>query len=84
MTGIHRKIFFKSDNCPSWWPKDVVFSPVRGIIVGSTHSHTVDVFKFCYLLCMLVFMGSKAGVTAVSQRKILAAFLENCPEQYTM
>ena len=49
VTGIHSRECFKSDNCPSWWPKDVVFSPVRGIIVivRSTHSHT-DVFKFCY------------------------------------
>ncbi len=37
VTGIHSRELFKSDNCPSWWPKDVVFSPVRGI---SSEAHS--------------------------------------------
>ena len=26
------KEIYKSENCPSWWPNDVLFSPVLGII----------------------------------------------------
>ncbi len=36
---------------------------------------------------MRVILGPKAimnGITIVHERKILAAFLEKCPEQYTM
>ncbi len=38
VTGIHRNFFLKSDNRPSWWPKDVVFSPVRGQKHTQPHS----------------------------------------------
>ncbi|XP_064391678.1 uncharacterized protein LOC135339488 isoform X2 [Halichondria panicea] len=54
------KEIYKIENCPSWWPKDVLFSSV------------------------LVPKAVTNGVTAVHRRKILAAFLENCPDQYTI
>ncbi|XP_064391689.1 uncharacterized protein LOC135339494 isoform X2 [Halichondria panicea] len=53
------KNFYTSDNCPSWWPKDVVFAPMTG-------HRSIGI------------------VTSVHRRKVLAAFLEKCPEQYTI
>ncbi|XP_064391671.1 uncharacterized protein LOC135339486 isoform X2 [Halichondria panicea] len=53
------KNFYTSDNCPSWWPKDMVFAPMTGL-------------------------RSIGIVTSVHWRKVLAAFLEKCPEQYTI
>ena len=38
-------------------------------------------------MSLCVFLGPKAatnGITTVHRRKVLAAFLEKCPEQYTM
>ncbi|XP_064391664.1 uncharacterized protein LOC135339483 [Halichondria panicea] len=58
--GLKSVSFHSSENCPSWWPKDVAF-------------------------CIL--SGPKAtmnGITAEHQKKVLAAFLEKCPEQYTI
>ncbi|XP_064391662.1 uncharacterized protein LOC135339482 isoform X3 [Halichondria panicea] len=58
--GLMVRDFYSSENCPSWWPKDVAF-------------------------CIL--SGPKAtmnGITAEHQKKVLAAFLEKCPEQYTI
>ncbi|XP_064391728.1 uncharacterized protein LOC135339526 isoform X2 [Halichondria panicea] len=52
--GKSARNFYTSDNCPSWWPKDVAFTPVSD------------------------------GITALNLRKILAVFLEKCPEQYTI
>ncbi len=67
MTGIHSRGIYKSDNRPSWWPKDVVFSHVRGI---SSEAHTVDVFKINFvqyysLIIMHVIFG---GLKLVSLR----------------
>ncbi len=28
--GIVSREIFRSENCPSWWPKDVAFTPVAG------------------------------------------------------
>ncbi|XP_064391735.1 uncharacterized protein LOC135339529 isoform X2 [Halichondria panicea] len=50
--GGNSKEIYKSENCPSWWPKDVLFS--------------------------------SSERRAVNMRKILAAFLKKCPEQYTI
>ncbi|XP_064391666.1 uncharacterized protein LOC135339484 [Halichondria panicea] len=58
--GGSSKEIYKIENCPSWWPKDVLFSPV------------------------LVPKAVTNGITAVHRRKILAAFLEKCPDQYTI
>ncbi|XP_064391681.1 uncharacterized protein LOC135339489 isoform X2 [Halichondria panicea] len=58
--GGSSKEIYKIENCPSWWPKDVLFSSV------------------------LVPKAVTNGITAVHRRKILAAFLEKCPEQYTI
>ena len=30
LVGIRN--FYTKDNCPSWWPKDVVFTPVTGMV----------------------------------------------------
>ncbi|XP_064391676.1 uncharacterized protein LOC135339487 isoform X2 [Halichondria panicea] len=58
--GWGRGNIYTSDNCPSWWPKDVAFTPATGP------------------------KAIENGITAEHQRKILAAFLEKCPEQYTI
>ncbi len=29
-TGVGSREIYRSDNCPSWWPEDMVFSPVKG------------------------------------------------------
>ncbi len=76
MTGIHRKIFFKSDNCPSWWPKDVVFSPVRGIIVRSTHSHTVyRCFQNVLLIVHVGFYGVQSWCHCCKPKENFGSFL---------
>ncbi len=80
------KYFYMSDNRPNWWPKDVVFCSIKGTIV---HSHiimlTVDMYVQNLLLQLFCcFLGHKTNITSVNQRTILAAFLEKCPEQYTM
>ena len=58
---------------------------------SEVHSLTVDMCKFVTKLITMrslcVFLGPKAtmnGITAEHQKKVLAAFLEKCPEQYTM
>ena len=40
--GWRGRTFYKSDNCPSWWPKDVAFSPLIGIFYSQVLSTKPD------------------------------------------
>ncbi len=33
LSGLASKKVYASDNCPSWWPKDVAFVPVIGTLI---------------------------------------------------
>ncbi len=49
-------------------------------IVTYTHANS----RYVWNLFISLFLGAKAKITTVNLRTNLAAFLEKCPEQYTM
>ncbi len=58
-------------------------------LLSQVSSQTVQFVALVdYNAChFVIYLGPKAitnGIGAVHQRKIMAAFLEKCPEQYTM
>ncbi len=65
----------------------MVFSPLQGIW-SEAQRLTVDThYHACHYIVLLFSLGPKAvmnGITADHKKKVLAAFLEKCPEQYTM
>ena len=82
---LGRRNFYCEENCPKWFPKDVVFrrpNHPKGIIA------LAFVTQALYLdddeCTSQHYIAGEKRMQAEEMRRILTAFLHHCPDQYKM